>query len=114
VNNAVSRVAGLLAIAVFGVVLTHDFQSRLQPTLKRLAPPARAELTRELPKMAGAKVSDPKTAGDVHAAFAGSFGVIMLDTAGLALLAALAGLGTGGKKRGGASSRTHARHSSAA
>jgi MFS family permease len=113
VNNAVSRVAGLLAIAVFGVVLTHSFESRLQPTLERLDPPARAELQRELPKMAGARVSDPQTAADVRSAFAGAFGVVMLGTAGLGVLAALAGLGTAGEKRS-ATSAASSRRSSAA
>src|SRR5262249_28152178 len=32
VNNAVSRIAGLLTIAVFGVVLTRGFEARMQPT----------------------------------------------------------------------------------
>jgi EmrB/QacA subfamily drug resistance transporter len=113
VNNAVSRVAGLLAIAVFGVVLTHSFESRLQPTLERLDPPARAELQRELPKMAGARVSDAQTAADVRSAFAGAFGVVMLGTAGLGVLAALAGLGTAGEKRS-ATSAASSRRSSAA
>jgi EmrB/QacA subfamily drug resistance transporter len=95
VNNAVSRIAGLLAIAVFGVVLTRGFESRIQPTLARLDQNARAELQRELPKMAGAKVADSRALADVHAAFIRSYRVVMLETAGLALLAAVAGLGIG-------------------
>src|SRR3954464_2760845 len=37
VNNAVSRVAGLLAIAVFGVALTSAFDARVRPRLEPLA-----------------------------------------------------------------------------
>src|SRR5438552_7533686 len=36
VNNAVSRIAGLLAIAVFGVVLARTFEARVAPRLDRL------------------------------------------------------------------------------
>src|SRR5207245_9662754 len=54
VNNAVSRVAGLLAIAVFGVVLARTFDARVRPPLDRLAlsPVATNALQRELPKIA--------------------------------------------------------------
>ena len=56
VNNAVARIAGLLAIAVFGVVLARTFDARVRPRLDcaALSPSARAEIDRELPKMAGA------------------------------------------------------------
>ena len=37
VNNAVARVAGLLAIAVFGVVLARTFEARVPPRLDGLA-----------------------------------------------------------------------------
>ena len=38
INNAVARVAGLLAIAVFGVMLARTFEVRVRPRLDRLAP----------------------------------------------------------------------------
>src|SRR4029453_4379127 len=41
INNAVSRVAGLIAIAVFGVVLVRSFDARANTALDRLElPPA--------------------------------------------------------------------------
>ena len=95
-NNAVSRVAGLLAIAVFGVVLSRGFESRMQPTLADLAPAARAQLRAELPKMAGAKVSDSVAKTAIRSAFVGSFQTVMIDTAVLAIVAALAGAAIGG------------------
>ena len=39
VNNAVARVAGVLAIAVFGIVMMRDFGSRLEQSLKNLQLP---------------------------------------------------------------------------
>jgi hypothetical protein len=63
VNNAVARVAGLLAIAVIGVVLVGTFEARVRPPLDRLAlsSAARQEVDRELPKMAGADLAHGPT-----------------------------------------------------
>src|SRR5258708_31300902 len=36
INNAAARVAGVLAIAVFGTVLVHAFDSRLEDKLAKL------------------------------------------------------------------------------
>src|SRR5438093_4137947 len=54
VNNAVARVAGLLAIAVFGVLLARTFDGRVKPVLDGagLNASARAAIDHELPKMA--------------------------------------------------------------
>jgi predicted MFS family arabinose efflux permease len=37
INNTVARVAGLLAIAVFGVVMARRFEQKMQPRLERLS-----------------------------------------------------------------------------
>ena len=109
VNNAVSRVAGLLAIAAFGVAMSSVFEHRVAPRLDQLALPAdaRAAVNRELPKMAGAELervqltSEQRTA--VHtaigAAFGGVFRVAMIGAAVLAGVAACVGLGIGGSPR---------------
>src|SRR5262245_60664239 len=67
INNAVSRVAGLLAIAVFGVMFVRTFNSRVVPQLDELQlPPAvRGAIDRELPKMAGAEIP-PDSPLDTH------------------------------------------------
>jgi EmrB/QacA subfamily drug resistance transporter len=102
VNNAVSRVAGLLAIAVFGVVLTQTFAARVRPPLDRLAlaAPARAAVERELPKLAGAEVHAlPAASPDQRAAvgriigeaFVSAFRLVMIGAAALALIAAAFG-----------------------
>ena len=102
VNNAVSRVAGLLAIAIFGVALAAAFDARVRPGLDRLSlsATARQEVDGELRKLAGADVSDsaslePSQRRDVRAlvenGFVGAFRLVMLSAAGLALLAAAFG-----------------------
>jgi EmrB/QacA subfamily drug resistance transporter len=99
VNNAVSRVAGLLAIAIFGVALVAAFDARVRPGLERLSlsAAARQEVDGELRKIAGADVSNsaslaPSQRRDVRAlvenGFVGAFRLVMLSAAGLALLAA--------------------------
>ena len=98
VNNAVSRVAGLIAIAVFGIVLVRTFDARVRIALDRLelSEPARAAVNQELPKLAGAEVP-PAIGRDGAAAvrlaidesFRSAFGVVMLSVTGLAIAAAM-------------------------
>jgi EmrB/QacA subfamily drug resistance transporter len=100
VNNAVARVAGLIAIALLGVVLVRDFDGRVSAALDGLKLPAsdRASIDRELPKLAGADV-DAAVAGEHRAgvrraiddSFAASFQLIMNVAAGIALASAVAG-----------------------
>jgi len=100
VNNAVARVAGLIAIAVFGIVLVRTFDVRVRPALGRLElpPTARAAIDRELPKLAGADIStamEPAqrvaTRQAIDESFVAAFRWVMLVAAGVALAAALAG-----------------------
>lgn len=98
INNAVSRVAGLLAIAVFGVLLASSFNARIQPRLNELRLPAaaREQVERELPKMAGAELRSTELSEaqrrDVQKrldqAFVEAFRIVMLGCAALALAAA--------------------------
>lgn len=103
VNNAVARVGGLVAIAVFGVVLAQRFESRVEPRLSTipLTANARADVDRELPKMAGARldtIASLTTAQrhDVRAvvdqSFVSAYRIVMLLAAAIAGLAALVGL----------------------
>jgi EmrB/QacA subfamily drug resistance transporter len=100
VNNAVARVAGLIAIAVFGIVLVRIFNARVQPALDQLRIPAseRAAIDRELSKMAGAEIDAPmepaQRAGAQHAideAFVSAFRLVMMGNAALAFAASLTG-----------------------
>lgn len=102
VNNAVSRVAGLIAIAVFGLFTVHTFETRMSARVERLhlAADAKAAVERELPKLAGIQVdSIPSLTGpqraEVHAAvdasFAAAFRLAMIGCALLATAAAASG-----------------------
>jgi hypothetical protein len=101
INNTVARVAGLLTIAIFGVVLARVFDAQVQPRLEHLAlpPVAKTQIEAQLPKMAGAELKsvplDPDQRGAVQQsideAFVGGFRVIILSSAILALAAAAFG-----------------------
>jgi hypothetical protein len=101
INNAVARVAGLLAIAVFGVVLARTFDARVRTRLDHLAlpSPARAAIDRELPKMAGAELAaasiDPQQRTAIRRAiddaFVSAFRLVMIGAAVLTLMAAAFG-----------------------
>ena len=99
VNNAVSWVAGLLAIAVFGVLLGLTFDARARPRIDRLSlsAPAREGTDRELHKLAGADLTQvPGLTGVeqreireiIDHGFVFAFRLVMIGAAGLALAAA--------------------------
>jgi len=111
VNNAVSRVAGLLAIAIFGVLLGRTFDARVRVPLDRLAlsAPARAETDRELHKIAGADLGHVPALTDVERrqirtiideGFVFAFRLVVIAAAGLAIAAA--GVGNAIRVTGGA------------
>lgn len=97
INNTVARVAGLLAIAVFGVLLASRFNAEVGPRLDRLAlqPDTRMQIVEELPKMAGAELKslaiDTRQRDAVQLAiddaFVSGFRVVMIGAAILALAA---------------------------
>jgi predicted MFS family arabinose efflux permease len=101
VNNAVARVAGLLAVALFGVLLARTFDVRVRPRLEvlGLTREAMTDVARELPKMAGADVQDvamePRQRAAVRQAiddaFVSAYRVVMIGAAALALAAAAFG-----------------------
>jgi EmrB/QacA subfamily drug resistance transporter len=90
VNNAVARVASLLAIAVFGVMLARTFEARVRPSLDHLglSESARSDVNRELPKMAGADVAERGVRAIIDEGFVFAFRLVTIVAAGLALSAA--------------------------
>jgi predicted MFS family arabinose efflux permease len=60
INNAVSRVAGVLAVAVFGIVMVKAFASQLNSSLSHLIlpPGVLAELQANEIKLAGLQIPD--------------------------------------------------------
>jgi EmrB/QacA subfamily drug resistance transporter len=101
INNAVSRVAGLLAIAAFGLLLVGTFRARAEGEIDRtgVTSPAREALDRELAKMAAADLTavplDPVRRAAVRTAiersFVDAFRRVTIGAAALALLAGLTG-----------------------
>jgi hypothetical protein len=108
VNNAVSRVAGLLAIAVFGVVLARTFDARVQPPLDRmtLSPAAKDALEGEMRKIAGADLTQvtsippsarPAVRAVIDSGFVFAFRLVMFCSTALALASAAFGYAIGGR-----------------
>jgi EmrB/QacA subfamily drug resistance transporter len=98
INNAVSRVAGLLAIAIFGIFMLNTFSGALDARLAALhPPPAVAEaLNAQRTQLAAEPVPadlDPAMQaalrGAVNEAFVAGFRVVMLIGAGMAAASAL-------------------------
>lgn len=95
VNNAVSRIAGLLAIAVLGILMLHAFQSALDadPALTEVSPSVRAQIHAHAIDLAAIKIpaaADPGKVPElqraVRSSFVRAFRVIMWICAGLAVL----------------------------
>lgn len=97
VNNAVSRTAGLLAVAVLGIAMFQSFNHALDIQLPRLhlPPSAQRSLNEERGKLAGADISrlSPDLRASVRAAidksFVRGFRRVMLVGMGLAIASAI-------------------------
>ena len=99
INNAVSRTAGLLAIAVFGVVILHAFSYQLGQRLNEFGIDERLKqsVLEQRVKLAGVEIPntvDPSARATLKQGVAGSFvsgfRLIMLLSAGLAVASAVA------------------------
>lgn len=91
INNAVSRVGGLLAIAVLGLVLYAVFNAALDRRLEgmSLTTEARARIDEQRPRLAAAEVPDPEVHRAIDESFVAGFRVISLIGAGLAVASSL-------------------------
>jgi hypothetical protein len=91
INNAVSRVAGLLAIAVFGLVLNGVFNASLDKQLDFRHVPAsvRSRIDSQRSRLAAAQTSDPRGREAIDEAFLTGFRVTAWITAALAMAGAL-------------------------
>jgi EmrB/QacA subfamily drug resistance transporter len=91
INNAVSRVAGLLAVAVFGALLSGVFQNALESRLDglRLTPPARMAIEAQIPKLAAPETSDPRGRQAIEEAFIAGYRTVLWVAAGLAVASSL-------------------------
>ncbi len=96
VNNAVARTAGLVAIAVFGIVMLHVFKDRLNERTTNFPSEVVQSVRAQSNKLAAIKITenqDPNTQqllrGAVDESFVSGFRAVMLAGALLAVASAL-------------------------
>ena len=101
VNNAVSRTAGLLAIAVFGLVLSAGFNRTLNRSLSRmqLSPTVRQSVEVQRSKLAGAQIGEPVVMHAFDEAFVSGYSDVIWISVGMALLSTLSAQMIRSKKR---------------
>jgi EmrB/QacA subfamily drug resistance transporter len=101
VNNAVSRTAGLLAIAVFGLVLSAGFNRTLNRSLSRmqLSPTVRQSVEVQRSKLAGAQIGEPVVMHAFDEAFVSGYRDVIWISVGMALLSTLSAQMIRSKKR---------------
>jgi MFS family permease len=92
INNAVSRLAALLAVAVFGAVLVAVFNHSLDRLLDplRLTPDVRAQIDAARPLLAATHNSDPAVQGAITESFVSGYHTVIWIATGLAALSAIA------------------------
>lgn len=95
VNNAVSRIAALLAVAVFGLMLYAGFNRALNQRLDALSlsPAERQDVDRMRPSLAAIKSDDPLVNRAIADSFLSGYRVILWAAIGLALASALSARG---------------------
>jgi hypothetical protein len=91
VNNAISRIAALLAIAVFGALLTSVFHTALTENLKHLRVSAEmtAHVEAQRSKLAAIETDDPMGRKAINEAFVAGYRVVLWIAAGLALASSM-------------------------
>jgi EmrB/QacA subfamily drug resistance transporter len=91
INNAVSRVAGLLAIAVLGLVFSTAFNGRLERGLDGLGLSAaeRQGVEAQRAKLAAARSEDVRVQRLIYESFVGAYGVVLWIALGLSVASSL-------------------------
>jgi hypothetical protein len=91
INNAVSRIASLLAVAVFGTLLSSIFQSTLDRRLDslNLDPAASAQIKAQRTRLAAAETSDARARQAIEEAFVAGYHMVSWVAVGLALASSL-------------------------
>ena len=91
INNAVSRIASLLAVAVFGALLSGVFQSALEKRLDSLglAGEVRAEIEGQRSKLAAAETRDARAHRAIGDSFVDGYRTVLWVSMALALASSL-------------------------
>jgi MFS family permease len=89
INNAVSRLAGLLAVAVFGIVLSSVFDRELDRRLVDLPGEVRHAVDAQRDKLAGAETNDPRARRDIQESFVAGYRRVIGDAALLAVASSI-------------------------
>jgi EmrB/QacA subfamily drug resistance transporter len=91
INNAVSRIAALLAVAVFGALLNSVFQTSLNRQLDLLGmPPAeRIRIEAQRSRLAAIETGDPHARQAIKEAFVAGYRIVSWVAAGLAIVSSL-------------------------
>ncbi len=91
INNAVSRIAALLAVAIFGAMLNGLFQSSLSQKLDVLSlpPTVRSDVERQRAKLAAIEITDARAHRAIEESFVSAYRAILWAATGLAIASSL-------------------------
>jgi EmrB/QacA subfamily drug resistance transporter len=91
INNAFSRIAGLLAVAALGALISGVFQSSLEQRLDRLdlAPAVRKQIEDQRSRLAAIETSDARGRQAVKDAFIAGYRIVLWVAAGMAIASSL-------------------------
>ncbi len=91
INNAISRIAGLLAVAVFGFLLTDVFQRALDRNLNQLSvsSAARAHVEAQRSRLAATETNDATARRAIDEAFVEGYRIVLWVALGLAVASSL-------------------------
>jgi EmrB/QacA subfamily drug resistance transporter len=91
VNNAISRIAGLLAVAIFGLILSAGFNRALSRSMAQMPLTSAMRQTADIQRsrLAGAEISDTRLKHQFDEAFVSGYRDVIWFCIGLALLSSL-------------------------